>query len=204
MAKIDMPSSSINQTPNTGSDSKKKFEKVTTGKVAFKEQSDIQRIASSFLAEDLKTVRDRIINDYALPMLKNGLYSLLSSAFSIALFGDDRSRSNNSGYSRTSRNSYDSYYDNRANPNRQSQHGPAVSWQDVVLESRADATEILNQMKGAIRQYGQVSIGDFYDLMGSTCNFTDNKYGWYDLNQAWVKSVAGGYQIVFPKPIPLN
>lgn len=202
MAKIEMLSSSINQNSEKP---KKKFEKVVTGKVTMKEQSDIQKLASSFLAEDLKTVRDRIITEYALPMLKNGLYSILSSAFSIALFGEDQSRSNNSNYSRNSRNSYDGYY-KQSNQNRGMgpRNSAATSWQEAVMDTRADAEEVLSQMKTAICDYGQVSVGDFYDLMGTTHNYTDNNYGWYDLDAAWIKAVAGGYQINFPKPTPLN
>ena len=71
MAKIDMPTSSLNQTP--GQQPKKKLEKVTTGKVTVRQQTDIQKVASAFLAEDLATVKERIINDYAIPMLKNGM-----------------------------------------------------------------------------------------------------------------------------------
>lgn len=73
MAQVDMPKSSIGQTPT---EPKKKLEKVVKGKVAVKEQSDMQKIASQFLAEDLKTVKDRILTDYLLPMLKNGAWSI--------------------------------------------------------------------------------------------------------------------------------
>lgn len=73
MAQVDMPKSSIGQTPT---EPKKKLEKVVKGKVAVKEQSDMQKIASQFLAEDLKTVKDRILTDYLLPMLKNGAWSM--------------------------------------------------------------------------------------------------------------------------------
>jgi hypothetical protein len=95
MAQVDMPKSSIGQTPT---EPKKKLEKVVKGKVAVKEQSDMQKIASQFLAEDLKTVKDRILTDYLLPMLKNGAWSILNSAFSIALWGEDRSRGGLNNY----------------------------------------------------------------------------------------------------------
>ena len=95
MAQVDMPKSSIGQKPEQP---KKKFEKVVKGKVIVKEQNDIQKIANEFLAEDLKTVKDRIIVDYLLPMLKNGLCSVVNSAISIALFGDDRSRNGSTNY----------------------------------------------------------------------------------------------------------
>lgn len=201
MAKIDMPTSSLNQTP--GQQPKKKLEKVTTGKVTVRQQTDIQKVASAFLAEDLATVKERIINDYAIPMLKNGIWSIFSSALSLMIFGEDKSRSQSSNYVRGSSNSYDRYY---ANPNRSQPANQRVipNWQNLTSDSRADMEGILDQMWEAIREYGQVSIGDLYDLAGMTCNFTDNKYGWKDLTSACIKNVPGGYSIVFPKPVPLT
>lgn len=200
MAKIDMPTSSLNQ---TGQEPKKKLEKVTTGKVTVRQQTDIQKVASAFLAEDLATVKERIINDYAIPMLKNGIWSIFSSALSLMIFGEDKSRSQSSNYVRGSSNSYDRYY---SNPNRNQPVNQRVipNWQNLISDSRADMEEILDQMWEAIREYGQVSIGDLYDLAGMTCNFTDNKYGWKDLTGAYIKNVPGGYSIVFPKPVPLT
>lgn len=201
MAKIDMPTSSLNQTP--GQQPKKKLEKVTTGKVTVRQQTDIQKVASAFLAEDLATVKERIINDYAIPMLKNSIWSIFSSALSLMIFGEDKSRSQSSNYVRGSSNSYDRYY---ANPNRSQPANQRVipNWQNLISDSRADMEEILDQMWEAIREYGQVSIGDLYDLAGMTCNFTDNKYGWKDLTSAYIKNIPGGYSIEFPKPVPLT
>ena len=106
-----MPKSSIGQTPT---EPKKKLEKVVKGKVAVKEQSDMQKIASQFLAEDLKTVKDRILTDYLLPMLKNGAWSILNSAFSIALWGEDRSRGGSNNYYGNNRGQRNSYQDHSA------------------------------------------------------------------------------------------
>ena len=97
MAQVNMPKSSIGQQP--AAEPQKKFQKVVKGKVTLKEQNDIQKIANEFLAEDLKTVKNRIVVDYLLPMLKNGLWSIFNSAVSIALFGEDRSRGSSSNYS---------------------------------------------------------------------------------------------------------
>ena len=89
MAQVNMPNGSIGS--KSSEEPVKKFNKVVTGKVTIKEQNDIQKIANVFLAEDLKTVKDRIVVDYLLPMIKNGLWSIFNSAISIALFGEDRS-----------------------------------------------------------------------------------------------------------------
>ena len=76
MAQVNMPKSSIGQQPVA--EPQKKFQKVVKGKVTLKEQNDIQKIANEFLAEDLKTVKNRIVVDYLLPMLKNGLWSIFN------------------------------------------------------------------------------------------------------------------------------
>ena len=62
--------------------------------------------------QKIKTVKDRIVVDYLLPMIKNGLWSIFNSAISIALFGENIVPAIFSNYtgSRTQRNSYDTYY----------------------------------------------------------------------------------------------
>lgn len=92
MAKIEMPSSSIN---STGEPPKKQLKKVTTGRVTIKQESEIQKLAHNFLAEDLQTIREKLWTDYILPGIKN----MVCSAVNIALFGVDRSRTNTNGYS---------------------------------------------------------------------------------------------------------
>ena len=198
-----MPKSSIGQKP---AESKKKFQKVVKGKVTVKEQNDIQKLANEFLAEDLKTVKDRIMVDYLLPMLKNGLWSIFNSAISIALWGEDRSRGNSSNYSgsRTQRNSYDGYY--QGGQNRQGNPNPPVrrSLSNIDFENRGDAYDILNQMYTAIQEYRQVTVGDLWDLMGVSNEPTDYNYGWYNLDQAFIKGIPGGYRLVLPRPVPLH
>lgn len=155
MAKIEMPSSSIN---STGETPKKQLKKVTTGKVTIKQESEIQKLAHNFLAEDLQTIREKLWTDYILPGIKN----MVCSAVNIALFGVDRSRTNTGGYSQQ-RNSYSSYYAN-ANQSRppQNNYRPnRLDWQNITFDSYADANDVLNEMGHALHEYGQVTIADF-------------------------------------------
>ena len=128
MAKIEMPSSSIN---SAGEPPKKQLKKVTTGKVTIKQESEIQKLAHNFLAEDLQTIREKLWTDYILPGIKN----MVCSAVNIALFGVDRSRTNTGGYSQQ-RNSYSSYYAN-ANQSRppQNNYRPnRLDWQNGKMQ----------------------------------------------------------------------
>lgn len=202
MAQVEMPKPGIGQKP---AEPKKKFGKVVKGNVRVKEQNDIQKLANDFLAEDLKTVKDRIIVEYLLPMVKNGLWSIFNSAISIALFGEDRSRGTSTyASSRTQRNSYDGYYQggqNRAgNPNIPVRR----SLQNIDFESRGDAEDILYEMRTALAKYNQVSVGDLWDLMGVSNDSTDYNYGWYTLDDAYIRGIAGGFRLVLPRAVPLK
>lgn len=202
MAQVDMPKSSMS--PNQ-TEPKKKLDKVVKGKVTVKDQSDIQKIASQFLAEDLKTVKDRILAEYLLPMIKNGVCSILNSALNIALWGDDRGRNDSRNYygGRTQRNSYDGYYQGNQNSR---QPAPPVrrSLQNLDFESRGDADDTLAGLRDALYRYRQVSVGDLWDLMGVTNASTDYNYGWYNLDDAYIKGIPGGYRLVLPRTEPLR
>ena len=203
MAQVDMPKNDFNTTPG---EPKKKFDKVVKGKVTLKEQNDIQKIANDFLAEDLKTVKDRIIAEYLIPMLKNGLCSIFNSAINIALWGDDRSRSSSTNYSSSSRqrNSYDRYYQDGQSSRPGTSGRPTRTLQNLDFEVRCDADDTLNEMYDALRKYKQVSVGDLWDMMGVSNESTDYNYGWYNLEGAYIKGIPGGYRLVLPRPIPLR
>ena len=203
MAQVDMPKNDFNTSQG---EPKKKFDKVVRGKVTLKEQNDIQKIANDFLAEDLKTVKDRIIAEYLIPMLKNGLCSIFNSAISIALWGDDRSRSSSTNYNSSSRqrNSYDRYYQDGQSSRQGPSGRPARTLQNLDFEVRYDADGALNEMYDALRKYKQVSVGDLWDMMGVSNESTDYNYGWYNLDGAYIKGIPGGYRLVLPRPIPLS
>ena len=133
-------------------------------------------------------------------------WSILNSAFSIALWGEDRSRGGSNNYygnNRGQRNSYDGYYqgsqNNRPNP-------PPVrrSLQNLDFESRGDAEDTLAGLRDALYRYRQVSVGDLWDLMGVTNDSTDYNYGWYNLDDAFIKGIPGGFRLVLPHTVPLR
>ena len=75
---------------------------------------------------------------------------------------------------------------------------------DIIIENRGDAEEVLVRMDELIATYGLVSVADFYDLVGVSGNYTDNKYGWTDIRGATTVRVGDGYMIKLPRVKPLN
>ena len=53
--------------------------------------------------------------------------------------------------------------------------------------------------------YGLVRVADFYDLVGVTGNYTDNKYGWTNIRSAEIVRLRdGGYVIKLPRAMQID
>lgn len=73
------------------------------------------------------------------------------------------------------------------------------SLDDIVLETRGEAEDVLACMDELVELYGFVSVADLYDLVGITGNYTDNKYGWTNIRNAEPIRVRDGYLLKLPK-----
>ena len=180
----------------------KKIEKVATGKVRTKKKTGANKFADVFITEDISNVKDYIIYDVLLPAAKKTISEIVSNGIDMMLYGETRSKSK----SRGSKVSYSKYYEDRDDDYRRSSRRSRVlgyDYEDVILESRREAEEVLNRMEDLIDTYGVVSVADLYDLVGISGNYTDNKYGWTNLRTAGIERTRDGYLIVLPKVKPL-
>lgn len=185
----------------------RKVEKVVTGKVALKKKSTGKKFLETFIGDDINSVSSYIIHDVLIPAAKSTISDMVQGGIEMLLFGErkgNRTR-RDQGRSYVSYNSYSSQqprrderrdvtYRNRARHN----------FDDVILSSRGEAEEVLSHLVDLVIDYGQASVGDLYDLVGITGNFTDNKWGWTDLRSASVSRARDGYLLNLPKPILLD
>lgn len=79
---------------------------------------------------------------------------------------------------------------------------------EILLETRAEAEEVLAKLGDMINRYDSVSLSDLYQLVGLTPTYTDEKWGWTNLEEASYSRVRNGGQPVYllnlPRPEPLN
>ena len=96
--------------------------------------------------------------------------------------------------------------------NRQSSSQRALSRQgrsrhdfdEIVLEARAEAEEVIDRLFEVVSRYGTATVADLYELVGIAGTHTDNKWGWTDLRGAGVSRVRGGFLLDLPEPQPLD
>ena len=74
---------------------------------------------------------------------------------------------------------------------------------EIIVGTRREGEEVLGSMKDILREYGQVSVADFYDLVGMPSEYTDNKMGWKELRYTGLHKSRYGYTFSLPDPIEL-
>lgn len=187
-------------------ETREKFEPIVKGKVIKQKKGWIAKIKESMQCEDRQSISDYIIYDIIIPTIKSAISDTIRGSLDMWLF-KERYRPNNIKRDGTkSYVSYNHYYNGNENqPNRNSQnHLNNYSFEEVIFNSRGEAEDVLSKLSEAIEEYGLVSVGDFYDLCGIHSSYTDNKYGWSNLREAFTERNRDGYIIKLPRPKPIN
>jgi hypothetical protein len=178
----------------------KKVEQVAKAKT--KKKSEVKKFADVFVAEDVTSVKDYILMEVLLPAAKKAISDIVTNGIDMLLYGEPRSKSK----SRESKTSYTKYYSDR---DRDYERGTRTrvrgyDYDDIILDTRREAEEVLDRMDDLIDTYGMVSVADLYDLVGISGSYTDNKYGWTNLRSADVQRVRDGYLLKLPKALPFD
>lgn len=177
-----------------------KKEKVISGKVKPKKKSGLEKFLEIFIAEDADSVASYLLTDVLVPAFKKTVSEIVSNGIDMLLYGETKASKRASSASHIS---YGNYYER--DERREIKPTRRYGYDDIVLDDRADAQEVLSRMDELIDCYGIVSVADLYDLVGMDCgNYTDNRYGWKDLRNAQVVRVRDGYLLKLPKAVALN
>lgn len=174
----------------------KKIEKIVTGRVTSKKKSGFRKFTDLLVPEDMDSVKSYILLDVVIPTIRDGLFDAVRTI----LYGGKGGHGKPS-----SKVQYRSYYDsNRRDGAASVKNRNDYDYNDITLDDRGEAEEVLMRMDELLDTYGVVSVADFYDLVGVVGNYTDGKYGWTNLRNASVVRGRDGYKIRLPKALPLD
>ena len=181
---------------------KKQVKQVTNAKV--RKKGFLKRMGRSIIEDSIETAKEKAYEDIIVPGFKALIFDTVTEIFDIMLFGgsDDHPR----GYSRRTertkrgdRTSYSGYYEDKNNSRNVRREERYYEPDDIIVDTRAEAWDVLNALDDLIQRYGQASVADFYDIVGVSDVFTDNKYGWTNIRGASVKPVRDGFMIMLPR-----
>ena len=134
------------------------------------------------------------------------------------IFGEARSTSRRTGrrpgepyinYGRYSRSSTASRsglvpMEGRPRPELSRRARASHDFDEIILATRVEADEVIDRLFDLVSKYETATVADLYDLVGISGNYTDDKWGWFDLRGAGVHRVRNGYLLDLPKPEPLD
>jgi len=185
------------------------IEKMIEGKVISRKQPWWKRLSRTMVAEDANTVGEYILTDVVIPATKNLIVDMVGQSIERVLFGTSRGRIRRSplGMSLRDQVNYSSRFSNDREPPRRPMSREARARHDfneIVLENRTEAIEVVEAMINRISRYGAVTVADLYDFVGTTGSFADQRWGWNDLATADVRQVPGGFLLDLPAPEPIR
>lgn len=196
-----MESYKPNPKPEQKPEEPKRVQKVVSSEVKTK-----KRLSDVIFAQDIKTVLGFVAMDVILPHFKKTIVDSISEGAHKLFFGDSARTSSTNA----SRVSYRGIYDFVNNsisskPSENRNRTTVFDYESIVIEDRAEAEEVLTRMDELIETYGVASVADLYDLVGITCEHTDNNYGWTNLRNAKIERlIGGGYRFKLPKALPIK
>lgn len=192
---VDFPSNAKGKKPHK--------EKIVKGVVKRRKKSVGEKAADLFIGEEFKNVVNYILYEIIIPEAKKAISDSVSDGIEMLLFGSSKSKrdvnrnrsyTNYSGYSNT----------NIRTRNREASNRARHNFDDIIIESRQEAEEVIDGLVELIDIFGAASVADLYDLVGITGSYTDNDYGWTNLRTADVRRVRSGYLLNLPKPTLLD
>lgn len=196
-------------------DEAEKPQRVKRAKVASAKRvrkSLLRRLKDTFKeGEPGHEVSNYVMYDVVIPAAKSTIADLIEGAIEMLLFGGE---SRNRHVVRNKGRSYVSYADMYSGGNTRRGGRPQVrrphdvdrakrvrhDFSGVILNSRAEAEVVLAEMVELVEEYGVASVSDLYDLVGLSSEYTDNKYGWFDLTGISTSRVRDGWALELPRP----
>lgn len=173
---------------------KKNVKRVTSNPARVKKDS--RKLLDLFIAEDASNVKRYLLLDVLVPAIKKLFVELVETSANMFAYGGT-SRVQNVNRSKPS---YSGYYSSGQSVKRDYRLSNVDSeYVSVTVDTRAEAEDALFSCGELIDKYGVASVADFYDLVGITAKYTDDKYGWEDIRQATISRTREGYLIKMPK-----
>lgn len=189
------------------SKSEKKIAKIANGKI---KNNDEEK-------QGFKEISKNIVHELLIPSMQDmatDAFSNVISIFSTALVNGIGTAIQGDNYVPPRKNRSSSYVDyggfsKKNNRYKTSERrSPKINRsqsdiENISFDHRSEAVEVLSVMLDAIRDYDLISVADLYILVGIGTNYTDKKYGWYNLDNASVKHTLDGWELQLPKPVIL-
>lgn len=196
--------------------SENKISKGPVTKGTMRSRSLAMKFADVFFEGSFKDAIDYMVNDVAIPQIKNAIISGIEVLFNGGVGGSSIRRG---GSGSTPYNSYYVGRDGSTRPNvNKTVKGGNASKEEIskikkrfdpkliVVEDRGQAQMALAALRNECNEFGQVGVDRLFDLVDIPSDWTSTTYGWVrgDLDDAKVRACGNGWWFDVPDPYPID
>lgn len=185
---------------------------VVTGVVTRKKKGFGEKLKETFIGGgEGESVFGYLVKEVVVPAIQDLAVDFVKKGIDKAVFGDDRGSSSRSSRStvsspRTTHVSYDrpGASSRSSSSRRASSRRSSTDIGIIILERKVEAEMVLDRMQEIIDDYNEVTVADLYDALNQSSNYTDNKFGWDNLDGADIRRVREGWQLILEEPEALR
>lgn len=192
-----------------GETEEKNVKQVTSAPAIRRKKGIGKQFKSIFFGGDARTAYQYVVYEVLIPGAKEMLLDGVREGMEKLVLGQSRRQRNAPTSGPMGYVSYNRY----AMGGQQQQQRPRTisnrarsrhNFDEIVLESRQEAEDVLERLYDLVEQYGSASVSDLLELVGIQSTHVDQKWGWEELRGAGVSRIRGGYLLDLPDPEPLN
>jgi hypothetical protein len=207
------PNSHISQNPpaaNSVPETEKKVTRVVSTPARRRKKPLSAKFKEVFIGGEANSVWEYILFDVVIPAAKDMVTDAITQGVERLVFGDSRPPGRRTsyrpgGYGYTNYNRFSTSRSTRDDPRdrrdpRESNRRRSNQIDDIILSSRQEAEDVIDQMFAILQKYDQVTVSDVLEMVGVTPQFTDEKWGWTELRGLSARRINNGYLLDLPRP----
>jgi hypothetical protein len=207
---MELPSNSdMSKRPADKPEPVEKVQRVTKTVAVQRKKTLGKRFSETFLGGDARGAGSYVMFDVLLPALRDMVADTVTMGIERMVYGDaarprnSRVRGGVVGHTAYNRVSAGLRIDPREAAAQGRSRRAGHSFDDIVVDTRIEAEEVVNSMFNHLNKYEQVSLATLYDFVGIQWNYIDQKWGWVDLAGTDIRRTRDGYLLKFPPLVDL-
>ena len=183
---------------------KEGVEPVVEHPTTARKKSGLRKFADNVIQEDMKNVKSYIWTEVVVPALKSTISDAIANGVDMILYGEARGGRHRSTIARgLSKISYRDYYDDDRRSRRDRDREPVrpigYDFDELEYDTKGDAEIVLLKLQECISRNGYATVYDLYEFSRYPAKWTDNKYGWTNLDDVETYPSRGKFLIALPK-----
>lgn len=191
----------------------KNVEKVVEGVVVQRKRGWLRRVQEAMTGDDAQTVGAYILYEVAIPAFRDLIFDIIRNGAERSLYGEIRpSRGSGRGLGRNNVINYGSMSRSRLDDRDVRSDRREISTRarrnhdfgEIIIPDRGEAEEVIDRLVDLIDRFHVATVSDLLDLVGVTSDYSDEKWGWYNLASARAIRTRDGYLLDLPRTEPID